>query len=49
MGDHATNIAEIVHFTVTGRPIEDSRPKSDDTSYAIVMPRPPAGPAGDRS
>ena len=38
MGDHATNIAEIVHFSVTGKPIEETRPKSDDTSYAMVVP-----------
>jgi len=49
MGDHATNIAEIVHFTVTGQPIEDSRPKGDDTSYAMVVPHTPPEPTGNRS
>jgi phosphate transport system protein len=29
MGDHATNIAEIVYFMVQGRPIADERPKGD--------------------
>jgi len=29
IGDHATNIAEIVHFEITGVEIADPRPKSD--------------------
>jgi phosphate transport system protein len=29
MGDHATNIAETVHFMVQGHPIVDERPKGD--------------------
>ena len=41
IGDHATNIAETVHFLVLGRPIEAVRPKGDSTSYAVVAP--PAG------
>jgi phosphate transport system protein len=32
MGDHATNIAESVHYMVQGRPIADERPKGDTTS-----------------
>jgi phosphate transport system protein len=32
MGDHATNIAETVHYMVEGRPMADSRPKGDDTT-----------------
>ncbi len=32
IGDHATNIAEIVHFVVTGRPLADQRPKADEAS-----------------
>jgi phosphate transport system protein len=32
MGDHATNIAETVHFMVEGRAITDERPKGDTTS-----------------
>ncbi len=43
IGDHATNIAETVHFLVTGVPIRAVRPKSDETSFAVV--RPPAKPA----
>src|SRR6202140_1472740 len=32
MGDHATNIAETVHYMIEGRPIADPRPKGDTTS-----------------
>jgi phosphate transport system protein len=32
MGDHATNIAETVHFMIEGRAISDERPKGDTTS-----------------
>ena len=32
MGDHATNIAETVHYMIEGRPIADKRPKGDMTS-----------------
>ena len=34
IGDHATNIAEIVEFLVTGSPPSSERPKSDETSAA---------------
>jgi phosphate transport system protein len=34
MGDHATNIAETVHYMVEGRPIGDQRPKGDTTAFA---------------
>ena len=34
MGDHATNIAETVHFMVEGKPIADQRPKGDTTAFA---------------
>ncbi len=36
MGDHATNIAETVHYIVEGRSLPDERPKSDLTSLARV-------------
>ncbi len=36
MGDHATNVAEMVHFGVTGEHIGD-RPKTDATPYENVM------------
>jgi phosphate transport system protein len=32
MGDHATNIAETVHYMIEGKPITDERPKGDTTS-----------------
>lgn len=41
IGDHATNIAENIHFLIEGRPITDVRPKGDVTSFA-VMPHPGA-------
>ena len=34
MGDHATNIAETVHYMVDGRPIGDQRPKGDTTAFS---------------
>ncbi|MBX6426212.1 MAG: phosphate signaling complex protein PhoU [Variibacter sp.] len=36
MGDHATNIAETVHYMVEGRPLVDERPKGDTTSLTTV-------------
>lgn len=35
-GDHATNIAENVHFLVTGEHPEDDRPKVDDASFTGI-------------
>ncbi|CAE7404934.1 pstB [Symbiodinium microadriaticum] len=34
MGDHCTNIVEIVHFIATGAEPDDERPKADTTSAA---------------
>ncbi len=34
IGDHATNVAEMVYFSATGDHLE-SRPKTDDTAYAV--------------
>lgn len=34
MGDHATNIAETVHYMIEGRPIVAERPKGDTTAFA---------------
>jgi phosphate transport system protein len=34
MGDHATNVAETVHYMIEGRPIADQRPKGDTTAFA---------------
>jgi phosphate transport system protein len=42
MGDHATNIAETVHYIIEGRPIADQRPKGDTTTISAVRT------AGDR-
>jgi phosphate transport system protein len=36
MGDHATNIAETVHFMVEGHALPDERPKGDTTSTTTV-------------
>jgi phosphate transport system protein len=36
IGDHATNIAETVHYIVTGVPLTDERPKKDTSSLTSV-------------
>ena len=36
MGDHATNIAETVHYMVAGRMLSDVRPKGDTTALTTV-------------
>jgi phosphate transport system protein len=36
MGDHATNIAETVHYMIEGRTIGDERPKGDTTKFAAL-------------
>jgi phosphate transport system protein len=38
IGDHATNIAEIIYFSVHGVPLEGHRPKADQTNSAMVTP-----------
>ena len=38
IGDHTTNIAETVHYAVTGQVLMDARPKSDNSAYAVVHP-----------
>ncbi|HEX6977867.1 MAG TPA: phosphate signaling complex protein PhoU [Alphaproteobacteria bacterium] len=38
IGDHATNIAETIHFLVRGTQLRTARPKSDATSFTIVRP-----------
>ena len=38
MGDHATNIAELVEFLVTGTRVREERPKQDRTAFAVVEP-----------
>lgn len=39
IGDHATNIAETVHYAVTGEVLPDARPKGDTSAYAVVRPK----------
>jgi phosphate transport system protein len=36
IGDHTTNIAENIHYLVTGETLDGERPKSDGTSALIV-------------
>jgi phosphate transport system protein len=39
IGDHATNIAETIHYAVHGTAISSKRPKGDTSSYAVIRPR----------
>ena len=36
IGDHATNIAETLHYLITGRTLTDERPKKDNSSLTSV-------------
>ncbi|MDR3440396.1 phosphate signaling complex protein PhoU [Telmatospirillum sp.] len=36
IGDHTTNISEMVYFVITGKYIEGDRPKSDSSSFPNV-------------
>jgi phosphate transport system protein len=38
IGDHSTNIAETVHYLVTGQTLTGERPKDDRSSFALVEP-----------
>ncbi len=38
IGDHATNIAETLYYSVTGEPLSGTRPKGDTSAYAVVRP-----------
>lgn len=38
VGDHATNIAEAIHFLVTGSPMIEPRPKGDETATTVIRP-----------
>jgi phosphate transport system protein len=38
MGDHATNIAETVYYIVVGHPLDDERPKGDNTASCTLHP-----------
>jgi len=39
VGDHATNMAEMIHFLITGRRLDGDRPRGDDSS---IFPTPDA-------
>ena len=47
MGDHATNVAETIHYMVTGERIEGHRPKGDRSSFQLVEA--PNGEAPDEA
>jgi phosphate transport system protein len=47
IGDHATNVAETIHFLVLGRPIAALRPKGDNTSFSVVEPPAPGAKAAE--
>jgi phosphate transport system protein len=38
IGDHATNIADTIHFLVMGAQLRAARPKGDESSYTVVKP-----------
>ena len=38
IGDHATNIAETVHYAVRGDSLPEDRPKADSSAYAVIRP-----------
>ncbi len=38
IGDHATNIAEVLHFQVTGKMIVGGRPKGDASPFDVAQP-----------
>jgi phosphate transport system protein len=39
MGDHVTNLAEIVHYMIKGELLADDRPKGDVTSFTLIKPK----------
>ncbi len=39
IGDHATNIAELVHYAATGESLPAMRPKGTGTAYPAIRPR----------
>jgi phosphate transport system protein len=38
IGDHITNIAELVYYAVNGESLPEARPKGDSSAYAVVRP-----------
>ena len=47
IGDHTTNIAEMIFYAVRGESLKRARPKSDITSYTVVKPRRPDAADGE--
>jgi phosphate transport system protein len=43
IGDHATNVAETIHFLVKGAQLRTARPKGDATSFAVIAPEKDGG------
>ena len=39
IGDHATNIAETIHYAVKGENLPETRPKGDTSAFAVVRPK----------
>ncbi|HUB11757.1 MAG TPA: phosphate signaling complex protein PhoU [Acetobacteraceae bacterium] len=39
IGDHETNIAEMVYYAVKGDVLPDARPKGNSAAYAVVRPK----------
>jgi phosphate transport system protein len=39
MGDHETNIAEMIYYAVKGEVLPDARPKGNSAAYAVVRPK----------
>jgi phosphate transport system protein len=39
IGDHETNIAEMLHYAVKGEVLPDARPKGNSAAYAVVRPK----------
>jgi phosphate transport system protein len=49
IGDHATNIAETIHYLTTGKRIDGGRPKGDLSSFQVVNPDEEGKAGGDGS
>lgn len=39
IGDHATNIAETIYYSIKGETLPETRPKGDTSAYAVVRPK----------
>jgi phosphate transport system protein len=39
IGDHATNIAETVHYAATGESLPEGRPKGENSAFTNLRPR----------